>query len=355
MRLSILSLLLMSTSALAAPPSGPHNLAPICTAAAAGAPSHAQRKCVSPHRIWMPGTATATWEDKLVVMLPGTDMEPNKHDTIGQIAAKAGFRTILLGYDNRHEHVGPGSAGISGFCVDEFPGDTSCAGDVADTVLWGPTASPPVAGLNYDDEDSVEARLISALDRLHVQDMLDGTNDYGFDGYSTDVQAGNWCNIIVAGFSQGSTVTGVLASQVDLGGAVMFDGPAGMTDVGGVPTAQDWRTGPHATDGSVMFGAYHNLKTFAPEDAWDDLGLPAGTDTVRQLLPFTWGVPAGIHRVEAFQAVPAGAPGICSNHMSMARDNCMPMAPGTSKPILFDAYTTFFEEAGAGMDPDCAP
>jgi len=344
----LLSLLCLPAVASAAP-SGPHTFSPTCTAPGAGAPSLADRKCVADHHVWLPSGAPGSWEDELVVILPGTDMEPDKHDGLARMAALEGHRAVVLGYDNRHEYLA-GQGGIGWICNQILPGDATCAESVVDTILWGPTAAPPLAGHAYDDEDSVQARLLDVLDQLHAQDMLDGVNDLHWDSYASDIAAGTWCNIVVAGFSQGSTVTAVLASQEDLGGAIMLDGPSSVTMVGGSMVPQSWRAGPHATAGAVMFGAYHTTKSISPEDAWSDLGMATGTSFVDETDPATWDLPAGLHRLEVDQTPHTGWGG-CTDHFSMARDQCMTLDAGV--PILGDAYREMFRLAGTFEDPDC--
>lgn len=352
-RLALFLAPLLATSALAAPPVGPVDIAPVCTPSPGGVPSAGDRQCNADHRVYRPGTPVAGWGDELVVILPGTSMEPDKHDQLARIAAKAGYRTVALAYDNRHERPGGGAGGVSALCNDISPADVNCNEAVLDTILWGPTASPPLAGHTYDDEDAVETRLLGVLDELHAKDMLNGVNDFGYDSYRAEIAAGDWCRILVVGFSQGSSVAAVLASQVDLGGAVMLDGPGGWVDVGGVLTAQSWRTGPHASDGDVLFGAYHTTKSNPPEDSWDDLNIPVGTHLVEESTPATSFLPVGTHRIEVDQAVPAGAPGVCTDHMSMARDDCMPFAG--SMPLLAPAYRDMIQAAAAAVDADCAP
>lgn len=351
MRTLLFALLTLPAAALAA--TGPYTITPTCTAPAAGAPTLTQRNCVaggSDNHVWLPSGPTSGWEDELVVILPGTNMEPDKHDQIAQMAAVEGFRTISLAYDNRHLYLGS-TGGINTFCGAAHPADTSCGGSVANTILWGPTVAPPVAGLDFDDEDSVQARLLDALAQAHANDMLDGINHKNWDTYEAAIAADDWCNVIVAGFSQGSTVTAVLASQRDLGGAVMLDGPSGLTDVAGTPTPQDWRTGPHDTAGAVMFGAYHTTKTYPPEDTYSDLGMATGTFEMNESDSTTWTLPAGLHRLDVNQTPHTGWGG-CTDHFSMARDDCMAL-DASSTPILAPAYQLMFRRAGNIVDPDC--
>lgn len=330
---------------------GPFAVAPTCTSVAGV--SDEERNCNADSLVYLPSGAPSTWEDRLVVILPGTDMEPNKHDELARMSATFGFRTLALSYDNRHKPKNGGSGkSISSLCEDIYgagAGIETCHEAVADAILWGKDASTP-ADLDMEDEDTVILRLMDALDQLYVQDLMDGVNDYSWDQYYLNlVTNGSWCDFIIVGFSQGSTVTGVLASQEDLGAAVFLDGPSGWVDLGGVKTAQSWRAGPHATSGGAMFGAYHKAKAQPPLSTWTDLGMPGGIHEVDSV--GTSVLPAGIHRIRAKLPWPAS----CSSHYSMARDTCFDYDPATSAPVLMGAYRGIFRDAAAAMDPQCVP
>lgn len=354
-RLFAVSLLVSVSGTALAAPVGPIDIAPTCTPD--GTPA-ADRKCNNVHRVWVPGTPVASWEDRLVVILPGTNMDPDKHDALAQMAAGAGFRTIVLSYDNRQEHALGPQFTVGSFCADHHWGDRDCPGDVSRTVLWGPSAEPAPAGLTYNDEDSVEYRLIKVLKSLHDMDMLNGVNDYDWLHYKEEIDIhDSWCDIIVAGFSQGSQHASVLASDVDLGAAFFIDGASGRVPVGPVGAGwwmpANWRTGPHATDGAALFGVRHTTKTPSPEPAWTDLGMPvsaAGTHLIATGAPATSFLPAGEHRLKTDQTPPAG----CSAHESMAKDGCFETGAG-GKPLVTDAYRDVFAEAALALDPDCAP
>ena len=103
----------------------------------------------SPHRVYVPdGTAQ---QPPAVVFLPGSGMEPEKHDLVLQMAAYAGYRTIGLAYDN----VGM----VATLC-----GTPTCAEDCGERLhierITGQDVSPVAT---TDTGDSILYRLYALL------------------------------------------------------------------------------------------------------------------------------------------------------------------------------------------------
>lgn len=302
-----------------------------CTTAAHSADSH----------VWVPNSAPANLEERLVVILPGTKNEPEDHDSIARIAANAGFRVIVLSYDSNQEHSGSTSGALGAFCGNEHPGDLDCHGDVAQRVLFGSDSGIAVTNHNLDDQDSVHARLVDVLTQLDTANPT-----HGWDSYLTQIDVANpetdavWCDFIFAGFSQGTNYAAQLASLTDVGGVVLIEGPG---------TTGNWLTASHATDSSLWFGAHHTGNKDRTAQ-WDDLGMPSGESAVNDALAGPWNLTSGDHRVEVTTTTHS-----CTAHKSLAVDGCLAIDPLTSRPILADSYTDIFTDVAAEEDPECAP
>lgn len=319
-------------------------ISPSCTDN--GVTTAAERQCTTgahqaDSHVWIPSGAPATFEERLVVILPGTKNEPQDHDSVARIAANAGFRVIVLSYDNNQEHAASTSGAVGAFCGNEHPGDLDCIGDVAQRVLFGSDSGIAVSNHNLDDQDSVHARLVDVLTQLDSANPTHGWDDYlaeidVADPYNDAV----WCDFIMVGFSQGATYAGQLASLQDVGGAVFLDGP-GATG--------NWLTASHETDSSLWFGVHH-VSNQDRSAQWDDLGMPSGQSQVDDSDPTSWGLDAGDHRVEVTSTTHS-----CTAHKSLAVDGCMAIDPASGAPVLAESYTDIFTEAAAAEDPECAP
>lgn len=332
--------------------------APLVGHAADGPMRFAPGACVdrcADHALYLPSPPVAH-HDRLVVFLPGTLMEPDKHDHVLRIAADAGFRALGLSYDNEQACAGCASASIGGFCSTHAPDDPDCFHLVSQTVIYGPTAAPNPYPHTFADDDAIVPRLLDALDRLEARDLLDGLDDYGWGTYAADVAAGDFCRIIFAGFSQGAGYAMLLASLERVGGGVFLDGPNGVVATSFAPglIPQTWRSWAHATPGDALFAAWHQRSSLVGRDGvLTDLGLPIGTHGVVD--PASSLLPAGLHRITTDQIAPTGE----SEHGSMAKDGAMPIdatsgtpaGSGAGTPLLMGAYTDLFVGAGAYACP----
>jgi hypothetical protein len=311
-----------------------------------GITTDVQRQCTSAthsadSHVWVPNSAPANLEERLVVLLPGTKNEPEDHDEIARIIADAGFRVIVLSYDSNQEHAGSTSGSLGAFCEHELPTDADCEGDVAQRVLFGSASGVSVFNHELDDQDSVHARLVDVLTQL---DSANPT--HGWDDYLTQIDVADpttdavWCDFIFAGFSQGTNYAAQLASLSDVGGVVLLEGPG---------TEGNWLTATHATDPSLWFGANHAASNDRTAQ-WDDLGMPSGESEVWQTTAGPWPLDPADNRLKVYTK---GHP--CTAHKSMAVDGCLAIVPTTGLPFLTDAYTDIFTDVAAEVDPECAP
>ena len=205
--------------------------------------------CV-PHLMYTP---TGDARTPLVVFLPGSNMEPNKHEQMHEIAAYAGYRTIGLSYDNIVSTQDACAARDS--CAD------GCRSLVREEVATGIDVAPmgALAGRNVLFEDGVLPRLYRAL--RHA-----ATLDPDYNAYlapedvpgEVDVDDILWENIIVAGFSQGAGVAAWLSRNYPLHGILMFDGGADQcTDASGASVPANWFNGADVSAGRPKFVVYH--------------------------------------------------------------------------------------------------
>lgn len=302
-----------------------------CTAMGHDADSH----------VWVPNGPQANWEERLVVLLPGTKNEAKDHDEVARIAANAGFRVIVLSYDSNQEHASSTSGALGAFCGNEHPGDLDCHGDVAQRVLFGSDSGIAVANHNMDDQDTVHTRLVDALTQLDIANPGDG-----WGGYLSQIDVADpmnnavWCDFIFAGFSQGTNYAAQLASLSDVGGVVLLEGP-GETG--------NYLTATHATEPELWFGAHHTGNKDR-SNQWDDLGIPTGESVFDESDPTSWTLNAGDHRLEVTTTSHT-----CTAHKSLARDGCLVLDAATGRPILEVAYSEMFTAAAAEEDAECGP
>jgi hypothetical protein len=313
-----------STSAadyFAAPPALTQVLNPV--ALLAGSPSMCagltgNSPCVV-HRVYEPNPAV-TPRDPLVVFLPGTNMEPDKHDLVLQMAAYAGYRTIGLAYDN--------TIAVEAACAASPVCGSNCAGDGREEAFLGVDVSGQVS---IDAGDSILERLYRALEELDAIDPTGGWSSYYIPTAGAVTTANIlWEDIILAGFSQGAGHAAYIAHSVPVHGLVVLDGASDTcTDpVTGNDVAADWiAASADASAGRPKYGVHHRRGAPLPVPVplvWQALGIGSTSNPTLESALFdvidTIPPPHASNTDQAFATPPA----ICSQHMSMARDQCMP-------------------------------
>lgn len=123
----------------------------------------------------------------------------------------------------------------------------------------------------------------------------------------------------------------------------VIDGATDTCTSGGTTLAAEWlTTGTDASAGQPKYGVRHDHGTgdTTTSAAWQALGLGTSLSSIDLIST----IPP-LRAVSTEQGHPATL-AICSDHMSMARDGCMPTdlagATGATAPSdawLFDAYT----------------
>lgn len=287
----------------------------------------------APHHVYTPNPARE--REPLFVFLPGTNMEPDKHDLVLLTAASAGYRSIGLSYDNTVSE----DAACGG--LDECGLD--CAGLVREEVVRGVDLTPQV---DVARGDSVLVRL------YHVLEYLDGIDPNG--GWSSyyvpatgSIRPDNilWENILLGGFSQGAGVSTFISWSQQVHGLFILDGANDtcVDPVTGLDEPAEWLSAtPDASAGRPKYAFRHDHGTgdTTTTATWQAIGLGTTLFNADGL-----GVLPPPHASVTAQGHPA-APAICSDHMSMARDQCMPTdlagATAATAPAdfrLFSAYT----------------
>jgi len=273
----------------------------------------------APHHVYLPSGTRK--QPPTVVFLPGSGMEPDKHDLVLQTAAYAGYRAIGLAYDNR------GSVG-------SLCGTPACGAQCAENVhlerVTGQDTSPvtvTAAG------DAILSRLYALLVALHMQDVADGTNDENWDSLFVpaapaatmlDMAAIRWDRILVMGFSQGAGHAAYIAKTWQVGGVMILDtGSDSCDEGGGTLRAADWVLDPtNASGDRPHFGAGHargSAPPLAVQSYWPQLGFGAVPGENLDVPPAAIPPQTSAYTDQAPVADPD-----CTEHSSMAKDGCMP-------------------------------
>lgn len=327
------------------------------------------------HRIYKPAPGVTVYP-QLLLFLPGSGMEPNKHDLVLQMGAYAGYRTIGLSYDTRFD---PGAADNANtpnvderICLGK-PDCAACYGPAREEIIIGEPTSPY---LPIQAGDSVIRRLFQLLQKLHQDDMLDDRNDEHWDSHldlSNTVMPIVWRNIIVAGFSQGAGHAAFIALKYGARGLVMLDGGYDTCGKGdnGVDVLADWYKPVGAAIPKYFVGHCRPEEIPCPQSTATPLtlirlGFFSTLYVLESANPPTTPTPSVTMTTQAVvpkDKDPGGTdsfpPGKhCNDHFSMARDGCMPTSAqsgiaATTVPrvYLFEPYLARFCKACYG--PDC--
>ena len=268
----------------------------------------------APHKVYTPSPAVEL--EPLFVFLPGTNMEPDKHDQVLLTAASTGYRTIGLSYDNT---TNPLDA-----CLTELDCVDNCLGNLREEVSRGVDVSTAV---DVERGDAVVVRLYRILEHLDSTDPTGGWSNY-FIPATGNINASHilWENIILSGFSQGAATAAFISRAKEIHGLFLLDGAALEVCHDGtefVPAT--WlTTGVDASAGRPKFGVMHDqgFGLTSTTQSWDALGLgtvlhdldcaAGGCDVQDTIIPTAASKTA--------QTPPAG----CDEHNSMAKDGCLP-------------------------------
>ena len=271
----------------------------------------------APHKVYKPNAAV-TPRIPLVVFLPGTNMEPDKHDLVLQKAAFAEYKAIGLSYDN--------TVSAKSACTGLEECGLDCRGLMRKEVILGQDVS---AQVTVDSGDSVLERLYRVLEYLDTTDPAGGWSAY-YVPTAGNIRASNivWSNLIVAGFSQGAGHAGRIAHEKQVHGLVMLDGGTDTcTDPAtGTKLAAEWITDtPDASSGRPKYAVshQHGMTPYVVPVGWQAQGLSASAWSVDGAFTDIMDIVPPRQVSYTDQGHPA-APNICSDHMSIARDQCLP-------------------------------
>lgn len=144
---------------------------------------------------------------KLVLFLPGTGATPFLYREFPRNAASHGFHALGLMY--------PNDSAINALCAQNAPLDPDAAGNARLEVIDG---IDRVGFLTVDSTNSIQNRLLKALQYLHSSSPSQGWNQY----YS-----GNnvlWDKLIICGHSQGAGMAAMLAKTRVANRCILFTG-----------------------------------------------------------------------------------------------------------------------------------
>ncbi|MFY0564712.1 BPSS1187 family protein [Archangium lansingense] len=255
----------------------------------------------------------------LVVFLPGTHMEPDKHDLVLATAAYAGYRTIGLSYENR--------VSVKDACSGANPCGNDCQGLARMEAVLGTDVSSEA---NIERGDSVLERLYRVLEYLDANDPAGGWSSYYVPTAGNITSASIvWSQIIISGFSQGAGHAALISRKMQVHGLFIIDGGNDTCNGAAGPLPAEWTTLlPDASSGRRKYGVTHRRNEpmpYAPSATWQALGLGTsgtsldGTGWGRSVIDTIPPMPFS-YTNQSFAKPPAQ----CSEHTSMARDECMP-------------------------------
>jgi hypothetical protein len=263
------------------------------------------------HRAWDAQGGAGT---QLLLFLGGSDSRPSSYETIGAVAAAAGYDSVDLRYLN--PAIAQSCDGSSDACFSDVRGSTifgegSLYGR-PDSLPWSSTA------VAVDVANSIVNRVVCLLQSLGWTRYLvsDTASPYGVD--ATHRAYPRWSQIVVAGHSQGAGHALFIARRLSVLRAVMLSGPT--DSVAGAPAA--WLSGASATPAANLFGlsAGANEGSYCAHCGanWDSAGLSAAQQLTTTLRPggcllmcsaLNWhdstAVDSGVHRDGLTQASPA--------------------------------------------------
>ena len=279
------------------------------------------------HQIFLPATPSRT---ELFVYLTGTDGQPGLNLHLLDIAARAGYRTVGLAYptDENTGDVCPGSADYE-VCTDSFNREKLYGEDYVD-------------GLAVDEPNSVVGRLHRLLVALDA-----AAPEAGFGNY-LEGETVRWEQVVVAGWSQGSTMAASLGKDVALAGSVHLAAGCNPVESDGELLAAAWCFESRATPLDRMFTLIHTLDDWAfdNEVSWEVYNLDAYGEAADAgtLSPDYC---TGTHLLTTSLADQDGG---AEYHKSLATDPTIPLdADGV--PVLAEDYVYLFTLGHAASLP----
>lgn len=268
--------------------------------------------------------------DELFVMLGGTGGTPSNNRNLYEIAARAGYRTIGLAY------------------VNEPSGDALCQGAVDQAACFVAEHEekiyglPGVDGVEVDEPDSIEGRLVRLLAALDGQFPGEGWGQF------LEGQAPAWHRVVLAGFSQGSGHAGFIGRDHELARLVFLasGGDSYLDPETGQPSAAPWCFEPRATPIERTFGLLHEQDNFEGKRlVYEAYGLDAFGDfsSAGAASP-----PHGCSHQLSTDLTPKG--GTDEYHLSLANDAAMPV-DAAGVPLLAEDYYYLMVPAPGASSP----
>ncbi|MBL9107700.1 MAG: hypothetical protein JNM74_00465 [Myxococcales bacterium] len=196
----------------------------------------------SKHQVFLPADPGTKLRDELFVILPGTNNRAQGFQTLGTLAARAGYRVVALAYESDTHPIGS-CAGITS--ETEL---LACRESVWAEKVYGQDKTPRYAG---DVPNSVSGRLSDLL-RFLAKNQPGVGADRFLSG--SDVR---WDRIALLGFSQGSVVAGYIGKDQRLARLVLVAGGCDDLTVDGKRFLVPWCSAPRATPVSRTFAISH--------------------------------------------------------------------------------------------------
>lgn len=196
----------------------------------------------SKHQLFVPADPRVKLREELFVILPGTNNRAQGFRTLGTLAARAGYRVVVLAYESDTHPMGS-CAGV-GNETDHL----ACRESVWAEKIYGHDRTPYYPG---DVPNSVSGRLADLL-----RFLARSQPDVGAERYlsGNDVR---WDKVALLGFSQGSVVAGYIGKDQRLARLVLVAGGCDDVKVGGTRTLVPWCSAPRSTPASRTFAISH--------------------------------------------------------------------------------------------------
>ena len=203
-----------------------------------------------PHRV---ATLPGPLKGPLLVFLPGTDGAPSGYSLFLQTAAGFGLPVLSIAY--------PNAENVNTLCATST--NLDCFEQVRAEIIDGTNRS---AFVDINRANSIENRLLKALQYLHAADPARGWNQYYSGGEIL------WHRTIISGHSQGAGHAALIAKYHLTARAVLF---AGMDYQERQDQIAPWMFKPSATPPAATFGMCHQLDNTIKYDVISKRGWPA--------------------------------------------------------------------------------
>lgn len=262
---------------------------------------------------------TVTQKDKLFLFLPGSNAVPFNYRKILGSAADLGYHVIGLTY--------PNEIPMAVLCQTSI--DTSCHSNGRLEIFDGIDRH---TGIEVDESNSIQNRLIKLLIYLHNQYPQDNWNQF-IDGDSIV-----WNKIAIGGHSQGGGHAAIISKIKEVDRALLFATVDWLPALNRFPDWLDWQS---ETPAERYVGFIHELDEevgFAIQKLyWAKLGMWGNRQVV---LADTSQAPYGYTQTLSTQITPANNP--TSYHGCVAVDFFTPSENST--PILEPIWHYLLEE-----------